>query len=211
VPGRLREAGVSLIEVLLVLAIVGILAGVATYSLSSSRAGASYINAVVAVTDQVEATLYAAQRASTLSLAMVDVQVSGSWENKDFRMTYTGAAAADDLRYVPKIPEFLKAGVEPTQDKWPSELGEKPAFKDDVPLAKDLLAAMDQPLQGLSGGKVTISGTTRTFNTPFYIAVVPYGNDGKPMYSGQAGLLVVRGHMIFKYLRPEKDKPWRRA
>ena len=63
---RSRNRGFSLTEVLVVLVILGVLLAVL-----SSRLGNSYMSAVVSVTDQVEATLYAAQRTATTSLSLV--------------------------------------------------------------------------------------------------------------------------------------------
>ena len=87
--------------------------------------------------------------------------------------------------------------------------GDKPALTG--PDGAAILAALEQPMRGLSGGKVTITATRKEFSTPCFIAVVPVDSNGAPLYSGPAGLVVVQGHLIYKYIRSESGKPWRRA
>lgn len=205
---RASARGFSLIEMLVVLVIVGVLVMVAV-----SRIGNSRSNAVVSVTDQVEATLYAAQRVTTTSLGMVEITLSGSWEDRNLILSYTGAAPADVFQYTSLTanqPDFRKAGIDPTGgDKWPSMYGTKPSFVGAE--GTEVLAAMEQPLQGLAGKKVSITATRKEFSDPCFIAIVPMDDQRKPLYGGPMGLVVMQGHLIYKYLRSGGDQPWRRA
>ncbi len=203
---RTRVRGVSLIETLVVLIILGVL----TLALIP-KMGSSYTNAVVSVTNQIEGFLYAAQRSTTTTLNTVTITASGTWEAKTFRLTYGSAAPADDLRYSNKQPDFLKAGVDPTTTGWPSSLGSAPSFGASSSFTASMVAGMAKPLVGLNGGTVNITGTRKEFSSPFFIAVVPYDSSGKPLYSGPAGLVVVEGSRIYKYVRSSKTGPWRRS
>lgn len=211
---RTLARGFSLIEMLLVLAIIGILALVAV-----SRVGNNYLNAVVSVTNQVEATLYTAQRSSTTSLNMVELSATGTWATKDFKLAWKESvpppqvaqepAPADIFQFSSNQADFRRAGVDPTTSGWPTGLGAKPALTGSDGAA--LLTALEQPMRGLTGGKVTITATRKEFSTPCFIAIVPMDSSGAPLYSGPAGLLILRGHLIYKYIRSESSQPWRRA
>jgi len=206
--------GYSLIELLVVLAIVGILAGVGV-SMLGDRKG----NAVRGVMDELEGVLISAQRNAMATGADITIQASGSWAASDFQIDGRRTdAASTRLGSESEVFSFRRgsrihtsAGVD-TGAGYDIARGGAPDLATIAPCnAEPLKSALANNL-GSGGTKtVTINGTTKRFTTGFCIFVTGL-RGGTVAADGPLGVIVVPANManVLKFYKREGETQWRR-
>ncbi len=212
-------------ELLVVLTIVGILAGVAFFTLGDNRGGA-----VRGVLDDLEGVVLAAQRNAMATGADVNLTASGNWTDGTFvidgrRLSPVDPAnpAAPRARLGSDTEVFTSHFVGAQRDHRLAgvvrEAGYTTALESAPSLAavapgnvEPLLSALGNNLcEGPTERTITISGTTKRFNTGFCIFVTGL-RDGGPVAGGPVGVIVVPGNTanVFKFYKRAEDTQWRR-
>ncbi len=217
-PSR-KNRGYSLIELLVVLAIVGILAIVSVFMLGDRRG-----NAVRGVMDELEGVVLAAQRNAMATGTDVTLEtsagtwVAGTW-SLDGRQTdplnppaRLGSSSEIFISHFNQGQrDHMHAGVVGADD-YATALGSASALASVPPCdVEPFHSALANNLYTGAVQKITISGLTKRFNTGFCIVVAGL-RGGAVGASGPVGVIVVPANManVFKFYKREGETQWKR-
>ncbi|HJV89961.1 MAG TPA: type II secretion system protein [Holophagaceae bacterium] len=209
---RSRHSGYTLVELLVVLAIVGILAVAAGAYLTMPRQKPAVQNALA----EMEGLINEAHRYSGATLGNVVVESTGSW-GSGFKLSYrqVGAGQPDvNTMTFTAFADRAFAGVD-TADTGVSTAVGSETLATALSATPDLLAevgtALSKNLAAGGGGGVQINANNKQFMTPFCIPVVGL-REGNTYPGAPAGYLVVNGSRIYKFYKsgPGAQNPWRR-
>ncbi len=213
-----REKGFTLVELLVVLTIVGILAGVAIFSLGDNRGGA-----VRGVLDDLEGVVLAAQRNAVATGTNVNLTASGVWTDGSFRIdgrrfdpaNFPARLGSESevftSRFVDRQRDHRFAGVVRDAD-YITALGTAPSLAAVPPgNAEPFLSALGNNLCAGPETTITVNGTTKRFNTGFCIFVAGMTDSGV-LAGGPVGVIVVPGNTanVFKFYKRAGETQWRR-
>lgn len=228
---RTRDRGFSLMELLVVLTVMGILAGAGVYQLGSRRQGA-----VRALLDQTEGALILAQRNALVSNQDLHVRFQGQWlsasdpfvldgrpyestpANLELPITQRARQGAEaevfQGRYASGDAVHRHAGI--VTDEAVAESIRKD-FLESADAAKysdirTMVATAPLLLKGDGATQVEeIQGASMRFARGFLIPVAGILGNGKMLATGHRGLLVAppRSSRVFKLYRSMEDSTWR--
>ena len=218
---RSRSAGFSLIELLVVLAIVGILATAGAFYFTQGRQD----QAVRSVMSEVEGTLYAAQENAKNTLGNVTITTNGTWTGTTplfldyvktdgtgdgtFRSTFTAVGG--------QRRDHMEAGVAAANSATWITLarGACPALNTIAPYndaTGPYLSALGNNLfTGNVNGTINVNGYTQRFSNGFFVAVVGL-RGGQPFPGAPLGIVLVTngGTSIMKFYKGTNETKWRR-
>jgi prepilin-type N-terminal cleavage/methylation domain-containing protein len=215
-----KDRGFSLVELLVVLAIVGVLTTVGIFTLGDRKG-----NAVLGVMDDIEGVVLAAQRNAMATGADVTLEATGSWTGGNFVIDgrradpaapATRLGSASEIftsKYLQGQRDHLSAGVD-SGAGYALALGAAPPLATVAPgNAEPFLTALGNNLCTGTGTKtVRVSGITKRFETGFCIIVTGLRGQGAVAADGPVGVIVVPANMssVFKFYKPEGETQWRR-
>ena len=237
-PAKRPSSGYSMVELLVVLAIVGIVTLVGVTMIGDKKA-----NSVRAVMDEIEGVLLNAQKTSQMTSLDIYMATTGHWT--DGTLVLDGRALNSATITAPPaalVTADWKAGTDanrlgsPTEcfrslykstinrdhqsagvdcgDGWYATARGSASDLSTVDPVKSnavLLDAMGTRLFTGGDSYAILNGTTHRFETGFSIVVVGL-NAGAPVAGGAVGVIIVpkNSSSVYKFYKPSNSVTWRR-
>lgn len=213
-----RHLGFSLVEMLVVLAIVGILALVGVNTIGDRRAAA-----VKGVMNEIEGVLLSAERNAVATGSNITLEASGQWADGTLKIDGRRTDPTDATKRLGSTAEVFSSQVKSnSRDHWSAGVdtgGGYASARGTAPLLDSIPPGNQEPLKSALGNNLcvgtkqtaVVDGLTKRFTTGFCIVVTALRN-GQTVANGAVGVLVVPANTatILKFYKSEGDTQWRR-